>query len=100
MISINNFDNAKSLELFLTNYLNMKGIYSIYMSNFKKSHLQPYPFSEFVKDLYKDKNIRVLFSGAFTWSGTEQGHDFWSEQSIEYVNYIRTSEILSNCWED
>lgn len=100
MISINNFDNSKSLEEFLIKYLHMKRIYSIYMSNFKKSHLQPYPFSEFVKGIYKDKNLKSFISGAFTWCHTEQGHYFWAEQHFDFVNYIRTSEILANCWED
>ena len=105
MISINDFDNPKSLEAFFINYLHMKGIYSIYMSNFKNSHLQPYSFSEFVKDIYDHKNLKSFISGAFTWSGTEQRHDFWSGQSIDFVNYMRTSdirtfEILANCWED
>lgn len=100
MISINDFNNPKSLEEFFINYLHMKEIYSIYMSNFKKSHLQPYPFSEFVKDLYNDNHIRILISGAFTWSETEQGYDFWSEQSMEFVNYIQTSEFSKGYWED
>lgn len=100
MISINDFDSPKSLEAFFINYLHIKEIYSIYMSNFKESHLQPYSFSDFAKDLYNDKNIRILFSSAFTWSNTKQGHDFWSEQNIEFVNYIRTYEILASYWED
>lgn len=100
MISINNFDNAKSLEVFFINYLHMKGIYSIYMFNFKRNHLQPYSFSDFVEDLYKHKNLHSFISGAFTWDETEQGHGFWSEQNVEFVNYIRTSEILANYWED
>ena len=100
MISLNDFDDAKSLEVFFINYLNIKGIHFIYISNFKESHLQPYSFSDFVKDLYNNKNIRALFSGAFTWSETKQGHDFWSQQNMEFVNYIRTSEILANYWED
>ncbi len=100
MISINDFDSQKSLEAFFINYLHMKGIYSIYMSNFKKSRLQPYSFSEFVKDIYDYKNLHSFISGAFTWGETEQGHGFWSEQNVEFVNYIRTSEILANYWED
>ena len=100
MISINNFDDAKSLEVFFINYLHMKGIYSIYMYNFKESHLQPYPFSEFVKGIYKDKYLKSFINGAFTWSETEQGHDFWKEQHMDFVNYIRTSEISANYWED
>ena len=100
MISINNFNNVKDLEMFFINYLHMKGIYSIYMYNFKESHLQPYPFSEFVKGIYKNKNLESFISGAFTWYQTEQGHYFWSQQSVEFVNYIRTSEILANYWED
>ena len=100
MISINDFNNPKSLEEFFINYLHIKEIYSIYMSNFKKSHLQSYSFSEFVKDLYNDNHIKILISGAFTWSGTEQGYDFWSEQSMEFVNYIQTSEFSKGYWED
>ena len=100
MISINDFNNPKSLEEFFINYLHIKEIYSIYMSNFKKSHLQSYSFSEFVKDLYNDNHIRILISGAFTWSVTEQGYDFWSEQNIDFIDYIKTSEISANCWED
>ena len=56
MININDFDNPKYLETFLIDYLHMKGIYSIYMSNLKRNHLQPYSFSDFVEDLYKHKN--------------------------------------------
>lgn len=100
MISINDFNNPKSLEEFFINYLHIKEIYSIYMSNFKKSHKHYHSFNEFVKDLYNDKNIIAFISGAFTWCETEQGHDFWYEQSMEFVNYIRTSEILANYWED
>lgn len=100
MISFNDFDNAKDLEMFFINYLHMKGIYSIYMSNFKKFHLQPYSFYDFIKDIYKHKNLKNLISGAFTWCHTEQGHYFWAEQHMDFVNYIQTSEILANCWED
>lgn len=100
MISINDFDNPKSLEAFFINYLHIKEIYSIYMSNFKESHLRPYSFSDFAKDIYNHKSLSSFIGGAFTWSNTEQGHIFWSKQNIDFLNYIRTSEILANYWED
>ena len=100
MINIYNFNNAKDLELFFINYLHIKEIYNIYMSNFEKSHHKYYSFNEFVKDIYNSKNIRTFFSGAFTWCNTEQGYCFWEKQHFDFVNYIRTSEILENYWED
>lgn len=100
MISFNDFNNPKSLESFFINYLHIKGIYSIYMSNFKKHNKQNDFFNDLVMYLYDSKNIKGLFSTAFVWSDTEQGQDFWSEQNIEYIDYIQTSEILANCWED
>ena len=100
MISLNDFENPESLEAFLINYLHIKEIHSIYMSNFKKDHLKPYSFSQYVKDIYDHKSLNSFISGAFTWSHTEQGHNFWSGQHIDFTNYIRTSEILANYWED
>lgn len=100
MISINDFNNPKSLEVFYIDYLHMKGIYSNYMFNFKRSHLQPYLFSEFIKYIYNHEKLNNFISGAFNWSHTEQGHDFWLKQHIDFVDYIQTSEILANYWED
>ena len=44
----------------------------------------------------KEKNIEVKPSiiGAFTWSGSDQGHEFWYELSEKWNKFKKNPSIL------
>ena len=47
-------------------------------------------FSKDFKDFINKRDALVLFSTAFCWSRTCEGHGYWKKINEEYLQFIKT----------
>ena len=60
----------------------------------KKENFQNY-FNKHTKK-YLKRNALSIFSDAFKWSRTKEGHNYWDELHDKWVNYIHKYTNIQN----
>lgn len=93
------FEQAEVVKLF-SNFLKKHRAYKRYNVALRKraKYIPPGPtrrnnITEMVAYIYSfNEPLDVLVDRAFTWSGTPNGHNYWSTLDASWRKYIRDAE--------
>lgn len=82
--------NKNIIKIFY-NFLIKRKIYDSYIKNFYCANYVFFTKENVIKFLantIRDKDEESLIGGAFTWSCTEEGRDFWYEIDKKWREYL------------